>query len=137
MLILTNNPKVKEKMKAVNNSRIHYKDVSYGEILDFAKHLIVDKKMLLICHPLTGSIKPNETFFKTIFLSESSNLWIDMESLEYIESAITVYEKFMKNHTCPKWTEKVLEDFAFVDLYLTKSTLQRISSSYGYHSAEL
>ncbi|MGX6977917.1 GrdX family protein [Vagococcus elongatus] len=135
MILLTNNPKVSEEMKAVNNVKIYYyQDVDYGGILEHAQQLIVNEKLILLSHPLSGSIKPNETYYKTIFFSEKSNQFIDIESLEYIESALLVYEKFMKNQMRPNWTEKILADFAFVDLYLTKSTLQRMGTTYVNHS---
>jgi len=59
-------------------------------------------------------------------LSETTSQYIDIESLEFIESAIAVYEKFIKNKQRPNWSLAVLNDFAFVDFYIAQSTLDRM-----------
>ncbi|MGO3609619.1 MAG: GrdX family protein, partial [Enterococcus sp.] len=58
--------------------------------------------------------------------TETNSQSIDLESLEYMESAIAVYEKFIKNKQRPNWSLGVLQDFAFVDFYIAQSTLDRI-----------
>ncbi|HCM85386.1 MAG TPA: hypothetical protein DIT08_04830 [Enterococcus sp.] len=101
-------------------------DGSYGEVLVEVKQQIIEKHVVLLSHPLSGSIKPNETYYKTIFVTETTSQYIDTESLEYIESAIAVYEKFIKNKQRPNWSLAVLKDFAFVDFYIAQSTLDRM-----------
>ncbi len=123
MILITNNPKVNEKIKDIPMS---YLEVEYGGIFEEVKRLIIDEKMILLTHPLSGSIKPNETYYKSIVLKKGLTDAIDIESLDYIDQGIEVYQKFMKNKMRPNWTEKVLEDFAFVDYYLIKDTLTRI-----------
>lgn len=83
----------------------------------------------MLTHPLSGSIKPNETFYKSIIITTTKQSQIDLESLEIIEQAITVYEKFIKDRATPNWLDSVLEDFATIDLDLMESTLQRIRFS--------
>lgn len=121
MFIITNNPMVKEKLGEVS-----YVEGSYGDVLDEVKRQIIEKHVCLLSHPLSGSIKPNETYYKTIFVAETTSQYIDIESLEYIESAIAVYEKFIKNKQRPNWSLAVLKDFAFVDFYIAQSTLDRM-----------
>lgn len=121
MFIITNNPMVKEKLGEVS-----YVEGSYGDVLDEGKRQIIEKHVCLLSHPLSGSIKPNETYYKTIFAAETTSQYIDIESLEYIESAIAVYEKFIKNKQRPNWSLAVLKDFAFVDFYIAQSTLDRM-----------
>ena len=121
MFIITNNPMVKEKLGEVS-----YVEGSYGDVLDEVKRQIIEKHVCLLSHPLSGSIKPNETYYKTIFAAETTSQYIDIESLEYIESAIAVYEKFIKNKQRPNWSLVVLKDFAFVDFYIAQSTLDRM-----------
>ncbi|MEG0254197.1 MAG: GrdX family protein [Vagococcus sp.] len=123
MLLVTNNPKVKKEIEGVP---IHYLEVEYGDIFQEVKKMIIEDKMILLTHPLSGSIKPNETYYKSIVLGKAKTDAIDIESLDYIDQGITVYEKFMKNKMRPNWTERVLEDFAFVDYYLIKDTLTRM-----------
>lgn len=124
MIIVTNNPMVQEKLKDIRT--IHFVEGSYGNVLDEVKKQIIDKHIRLLSHPLSGSIKPNETYYKTIFVTETTSQYIDIESLEYIESAIAVYEKFIKNKQRPDWSLAVLKDFAFVDFYIAQSTLERM-----------
>lgn len=124
MKIVTNNPMVQEQM--LNIGKIDYIEGSYDQVLDKVKTLIIKEKLSLVSHPLSGSIKPNETYHKTIFISETTSQYIDIESLEYIESAIAVYEKFIKNKQRPNWSLAVLNDFAFVDFSIAQSTLDRM-----------
>ncbi|MDT2755165.1 GrdX family protein [Enterococcus pseudoavium] len=124
MKIVTNNPMVQEQM--LNIGKIDYIEGSYDQVLDKVKTLIIKEKLSLVSHPLSGSIKSNETYYKTIFISETTSQYIDIESLEYIESAIAVYEKFIKNKQRPNWSLAVLNDFAFVDFSIAQSTLDRM-----------
>ncbi|WP_287035395.1 GrdX family protein [Enterococcus sp.] len=124
MIIITNNPMVKEKINQA--CLLSFIDGSYGEVLVEVKQQIIEKHVVLLSHPLSGSIKPNETYYKTIFVTETTSQYIDTESLEYIESAIAVYEKFIKNKQRPNWSLAVLKDFAFVDFYIAQSTLDRM-----------
>ncbi|MFC6346143.1 GrdX family protein [Vagococcus carniphilus] len=126
MLLITNNPKVREKVEGIP---VQYEEIEYGEVLEVVKRLIIEEKMVLLTHPLSGSIKPNETYYKSIVLSTKKSEAIDIESLDYIDQALEVYQKFMKNKMRPNWTERVLEDFAFVDYYLIKDTLVRMHVS--------
>jgi len=112
---------VKEKL-----GEVCYVEGSYGDVLEEVKRQIIEKHVCLLSHPLSGSIKPNETYYKTIFAAETTSQYIDIESLEYIESAIAVYEKFIKNKQRPNWSLAVLKDFAFVDFYIAQSTLDRM-----------
>lgn len=122
MLLITNNPMV---AKSGVNLPITSLDGDYGQVLQVVKALIIDQRMVLLTHPLSGSIKPNETYYKSIILGEGQEA-IDLTSLEYIEHAIDVYHKFIKNKQRPNWTEAVLNDFAYVDYYLMESTFERM-----------
>ncbi|MDT2820157.1 GrdX family protein [Enterococcus devriesei] len=124
MIIVTNNPMVKEQINQLK--AVDFVEGSYGEVLSYVKRRVIDERLYLLSHPLSGSIKPNETYYKTIFLTETNSQSIDLESLEYMESAIAVYEKFIKNKQRPNWSLGVLQDFAFVDFYIAQSTLDRI-----------
>ncbi|MBO0452112.1 GrdX family protein [Candidatus Enterococcus murrayae] len=125
MIVITNNPMVKEKLGQIG-VMLFLEDAEYGDVLNVVKKQIIDDHICLLSHPLSGSIKPNETYYKTIFASETNSQYIDIESLEYIESAIAVYKKFIKNKQRPNWSLAVLEDFAFVDFYIAQSTLERM-----------
>lgn len=127
MIAITNNQMVKEKLKQIAD--LYFVEGAYDDVLNAAKQQIIEDHICLLSHPLSGSIKPNETYYKTIFVSETNSQYIDIESLEYIESAIAVYEKFIKNKQRPNWSLAVLRDFAFVDFYIAQSTLGRMGVS--------
>ena len=63
MQIISNNPMVKEQ---ITQQPVIFIDGSYGDVLIEVKRLIVDDHHVLLSHPLSGSIKPNETFYKSI-----------------------------------------------------------------------
>ncbi len=126
MQIISNNPMVKEQ---ITQQPVIFIDGSYGDVLNEAKRLIVDDHHVLLSHPLSGSIKPNETFYKSILITTTQQSQIDMESLDLIDQALNTYEKFNRNFKTPNWPERVLEDFATIDLDLLESTLQRIRFS--------
>lgn len=121
MLLVTNNPMVEEKINCIPKE---YVEVDYGEVLQIVKQHIIKNNYVLLTHPLSGSIKPNETYYKSIILDDNQRPYTDLASLELIEDAEAVYDKFMKNKMRPNWTEKVLKDFAYVDYYIMRSTFE-------------
>ncbi len=75
-------------------------------------------------HPLAGSMKPNQTPFKSIVLgTESLEGANEFRDLELIEESIEAYYKFMKNRPLPKWSKKSTEDFRIIDLSLMESVM--------------
>lgn len=77
-----------------NNPRIpdHLPDKTYLHILQIARDYI-HQGHSLITHPLSGSIKPNETPYKTILISHTAN-GLDLASLEIIENSLAAYHHF-------------------------------------------
>lgn len=126
MQIISNNPKVKA---TIDQCPIIFVDGTYGDVLYETKRLVIEEQKVVLTHPLSGSIKPNETFYKSIIITTTKQSQIDLESLEIIEQAIEVYEKFTRDRKTPNWTDAILEDFATIDLDLMQSTLQRIRFS--------
>lgn len=97
---------------------------SYYDVLVEVRDL-VHRCFELITHPLVGSVKPNETPYRSIILKQGVNT--DFQSVTIIESSIQTYEKFEKMKPSPKWSQSILEDFQFVDLKLFESSLDNIS----------
>jgi hypothetical protein len=95
-------------------------------VLIFARDMI-HKGAKLITHPLMGSIKPNETPFRSIIVSEGEGTSLDIESLVIIESSIASAEKFQRDNGVPEWNENILDDFRFVDLKLFESAYDSIN----------
>lgn len=120
MIIVTNNPLI---VKDISNKNLIFKDCSYIEILKECRNLIHNGYELL-SHPLYGSVKPNETPYRSIIIKEGKEL--DVNSLMLIEEAINTASKFQFNKKTPKWTQKVLEDFQVIDFDIISNTIARI-----------
>ena len=125
MLLLTNNEKFKQIENELNSNKLNleYQDITYIKILEKARDLI-HKGYKLLTHPLYGSVKPNETLYRSVVLEEAEEF--DIQSLLLIEEAIVTAEKFKKNKMTPNWTESVKGDFRVIDFDLIKKTIDRI-----------
>ena len=82
--IITNNEMVRDKY--ASQVTVEFHPVKYTEIMRMTRDYIHAGHKLLT-HPLAGSIKPNETPYKTIFLTKSKKK-MDSESLRIIEECI-------------------------------------------------
>lgn len=121
-VIVTNNPLVQDQYKTLMD--VDFVD-SYGymDVLDRIRRQ-VHKGWILLTHPLSGSIKPNETPYKSVILQpvkEGSPL--DYNSLNMIEEAIQTYQKFHTARSLPQWKEKALLEFQYIDKALIDSAL--------------
>jgi hypothetical protein len=125
LIIVTNNEKV---MKELDTSCTkEYIQGTYGEVLITVRDRIHSGHKLLT-HPLSGSVKPNETPYKSVIISKEVER-LDTDSLLIIEDSIRMYEQFMKNPTRFGNTnqEQVLEDFREVDFRLLMGALKSAS----------
>ena len=120
-MIITNNPLVKEKLP--KDANIVYMNGSYRDILIKVRDLCYIGYVLKT-HPLSGSVKPNETPYKSIMVSDASTGKTDFPSCELISNAISTYEKFAKLPN--KWPKEVLLDFQAVDLSLMENALKSL-----------
>ena len=80
----------------------------------------------LISHPLAGSVKPNETPFKSLVM-EAEQKSLDFDSLRIIESAIEVTDKLPKLNR--KW---VFEDFRIIDSSLLKAAFEHFPPDFKF-----
>lgn len=103
------------------NFNVIYVDGGYLDVL-YAVRDRIHIGSILISHPLMGSIKPNETPFRSVVIEEKNGP-VDYQSLAIIESSIESCKKLLKDRSTPDWTEKVLEDFRFLDIRLLESAL--------------
>lgn len=120
--ILTNNPLAAEKYPVLTQ----YLDSSVSGIFLAAR----DKIHLgakLINHPLSGSVKPNESPYKSLVLSNATG-GADLDSLQLIEGAKAVLDKLpAKNRT---YSQRVLDDFMVIDLDLLDSAMGSLPAEY-------
>lgn len=123
-IIITNNKLVFEKYK--NTYQVVFdENFSYLDVLEYVKNKIHEGH-ILVTHPLSGSIKPNETPYKTIMISKKKESSVDFNSLVIIEDSIATAKKFLKDKPTPNWPERVLEDFRIIDLSLIENAINRM-----------
>jgi len=126
-MIVTNNPRVWKTygMKYC----VVYKECSFDEVLFFVRDKI-HKGYKLLTHPLSGSVKPNETPYKSIMLSVDKGP-LDNDSLIMIEDAITVatsskFDKFRERQKI--LNQRILDDFQMVDFFLITGAIESAST---------
>ena len=117
--VLTNNPLVYERLK--EKYAVTFLDCGYRELLCRARDNI-HQGYRLYSHPLSGSIKPNETPYKSLLLSKTAEK-LDVKSLALIENGIEVFDKFSPLPS--DLPARIREDFALVDYSLLESALAR------------
>ncbi len=122
-VIITNNPYVNDKYK--DEREVMYKeDMDYLELLEFVRTRVHEGYELLT-HPLSGSVKPNETPYKSIIMSNKKGN-LDESGLSIIEESILTARKFITDKPTPDWTEKVLDDFRVIDLSLMENVIDKL-----------
>jgi len=78
----------------------------------------IHKGAQVISHPLSGSIKPNESPYKSIAITVDTGK-LDLKSLKIIEDAMSVTARLPDRGRC--YDESVLDDFRIIDLDLISS----------------
>ena len=116
--IITNNQRVHKELK--DTHQIEFIEGNHVEVLIRGRDYIHQGHTLLT-HPLAGSVKPNETPYKTIAITIDKQE-LDLNSVEIISNSIQVCEKFSLN---PKeYPEEVLEDFMEIDYSLIVNAIK-------------
>ena len=116
VVIVTNNPLVLKEME--HRYSIIYKETTFDGILEQIRDLI-HKGYRLLTHPLSGSVKPGETPYKSVLMSRGERL--DMTSLTLIEDAIRTGRKF--EDKSEKYSSKTLDDLKLIDMDLLKGAI--------------
>ena len=122
-IIITNNPLVHLKYKDLYLIDYH-EDATFLETMEFTRSKVHSGHEILT-HPLTGSIKPGETPFKSIIISEKSTK-LNFDSLTLIENAILTTKKFLAKR---KWTDKIISDFKLIDYDIITSGIESINQN--------
>lgn len=116
-IIITNNSMVRDELSA--NYQVEYEDISYEDVLRKVRDRVYAGHKLLT-HPLSGSVKPNETPYKSVMISTEPEK-LDLESVEIIERAIHSCAKF--EFRSDKYKPEVYEDFRTIDFTLISSAI--------------
>lgn len=130
--ILTNNPRVYERYSLPENQKklsklIYLEGKSYLEVLEAARDIIHEGHELLT-HPLSGSVKPYETPYKSIALSEKTGD-LNLQSLGIIEESIATAKKFINDHRPRQYAPRHFNDFMIIDQHLIDSGVESINQN--------
>ncbi len=120
-VIITNNSKVFEKYENLYEI-IYLENGSYVDVLNKARD-IIHTSCKLLTHPMSGSLKPNQTPYKSVIVGKDTGK-TDYESVILIENSIEAAYKFLKFKKTPLWNEKILNDFKTVDLSLIENVVK-------------
>lgn len=124
-LLVTNNSLCFDKYQ--NRVKVDYlENGSYLDVLVKVRDY-VQKGYRIETHPMAGSIKPNQTPFRTVLVSDEKmdgNEMIENELM--IEDAVLMTRKFLSDHPVRDWEESIVRDFGQVDLELISGAIDRI-----------
>ena len=124
-LLVTNNRLCFEKYR--DGVRVDYlEDGSYLDVLVRARDY-VQKGSRIETHPMAGSIKPNQTPFRSVLLSDRKMDGDEViENELMIEDAVLMTKKFLSDRPVRKWDESIVNDFRQVDLELISGAIDRV-----------
>jgi len=120
--IITNNPLVRAKFPEV----CQFAEQDVAGIFTLARDH-VHQGARLITHPLAGSVKPNESPYKSLALSGRGE-GLDFGSLELMENAMAALKKLPVKHCA--YGPEVLADFRVIDLDLLDSAISALPAAY-------
>lgn len=120
-ILITNNPLAEAEFG--DNFRVEYHEASMLGILVNIRDR-VHRGHQLLTHPLTGSLKPNETPYKSVLISDNPGN-IDPRSVQIIEECILALHKFTPGHI----SENCLPDLRAMDLFLIRSALENLANT--------
>ena len=123
-ILITNNPLVQTKY--LNNI-----EIIYLEDADLMKVFYVVRDKIhagygLLTHPMSGSVKPNQTPYKSIVVTKDK-AQLDVDSIKIMEHCIAIASQQLKVKNTPIWPRKVLEDFQLIDLSLIASGIESLN----------
>ncbi len=129
-ILITNNSLVVDKLNSENLSESTYKLV-YDEGYSFIDVLkktrdFIHQGHVLLTHPISGSVKPYETPFKSVAISLVQGE-LDNTSLEIIENAIQITETFLRDYRQREFSDKIYDDFRLIDYSLIKSGIDQMN----------
>lgn len=117
-LIITNNPLVVTCMKEYYETDF-LPEGTYRDVLVKARDRVY-AGYTLYTHPLSGSVKPNETPYKSVVVSKKKHEF-SMDQAEIMSNAMTTFDKFAPRNRV--LSEKVLKDFQLIDYTLLAGAL--------------
>ena len=123
MRIITNNPKVRDEYG--DKYQLTFVDGGYRDVLVTTRDFVFNGHRLLT-HPLMGSLKPNETPYRSVLISDKSGE-LDTDSVILMGDAMETFDKFARVERPDRGVntpERMLEDFRLIDHSLISSALE-------------
>ena len=128
-LIVTNNPLVQEFVEQHGlpyDHELFWQEGYTENVLKKARDLC-HTCYELITHPLTGSIKPNLTPYKTVVLKKTAAKVVNLEAVIMAEECLQKTVDLLNSRPRSQMIERFLDDFAVIDLDFYKSYLLSIT----------
>lgn len=119
-IVVTNNPLVKEKYD--DELCVDYADIPFRDVLCKVRDMIHQGHRLLT-HPLSGSVKPHETPYKSILVGKNVEK-MNLDEVSIIENSIITADKFAEKF--PNMPQSVREDFQLIDCTLITSGIDAV-----------
>ena len=110
--IVTNNPLVRDCLG--DWYEIDYREVSFREILVIVRDM-VHVGHQLYTHPIAGSVKPNETPYKSVVVDKAPGVF-SMDEANLMSNALITFDKFKPLNV--KYSDYHLQDFQLIDYTL-------------------
>ena len=123
-ILITNNPAAAKKFSGIIET-VYLENADFINVLYFTRNKIHEGCKLLT-HPLSGSVKPNQTPYKSIVITKDK-AQLDTESLIIIEDSIAMSMKQINEKKAPFRPKDILEDFQLIDMDLIASGIESMS----------
>ncbi len=122
--VVTNNVRCRDRYEGEYDV-VYNEDWTYLDVLYQVRDL-VQKGAILITHPMAGSLKPNQTPFRSVVVGtytlEDKEPW---EDITLIENSIDSCKKFLRGRPLPPWPEDIKKDFRTLDLSFIEGAMAR------------
>lgn len=129
MRIVTNNEKVRQELDG--RWEVQMVDGGYGDVLTAVRDL-VHKGWRLLTHPLSGSVKPGQTPYKSVLVEQGDGV-LDTDSLRILEDSLAAFRTQTQRagKSRVEWQRQLAEDFREVDYQLLAGALQSAAGPAG------
>ncbi len=129
MILITNNEDVVEQWKNCRDIVIMKRESDNMLDVLYCSRDLLHKGHCLLTHPFTGSLKPNESPYKSILVSETVKQ-LHVDHVATIEQCIASAQKSLENRPIPIYSEKLLRDFRLIDKDLISNGIMRAQESH-------
>lgn len=119
--IVTNNPMTYNKYKDDPKIGVEYlENGSYYDVVITTRNRI-QSGWRLLTHPQASNLKPTESPYKSILISDRFGVYDYLKEVEMIEQAVFGYEKLTRGTTKPVWKEHLFKDYQLIDMDVMES----------------